>query len=336
MKFLVTGGAGFIGSALVKYLIDNIKSEVMVLDKLSYAGSLKNLNAVIKNNNFIFKKVDVCNFDDVFECIKFFKPNKIMHLAAESHVDRSINSPEIFIKSNIQGTFVILEASLKYWKSLPSADKKNFMFHNISTDEVYGDLLSNEAPFTETSRYKPNSPYSASKASADHLVRAWNRTFGLPSIISNCSNNYGPYQNSEKLIPLIIRNALNGKILPIYGDGSQIRDWMHVDDHVKALFELVLNGKSGQSYNIGANNELSNLIIVRKICGILDEIIDEKPKNINSFNELISFVKDRPGHDQRYSIDNSKFLNDFNWKPEIDFDDGLAQTIEWYIKNPNF
>ena len=328
MKFIVTGGAGFIGSALVRYLLQETEHEVLCLDALTYAGNVANLDEVSSDSRYQFVKADIKDEVAVKDILASYQPDYIMNLAAESHVDRSILGPLEFIQTNIIGTYVMLQASLEYWQNLSGTKAENFRYHQISTDEVFGSL-GPEGLFTETTRYKPNSPYSASKASADHLVRAWHKTYGLPTILTNCSNNYGPYHFPEKLIPLVILNALNGKQLPIYGDGSQIRDWLFVDDHARALYQAVTKGSVGESYNIGGNAEQRNIELVRQICTILDEL---KPKD-GSYSELITFVKDRPGHDQRYAIDASKIKNELGWEPAETITTGLRKTVQWYLDN---
>jgi dTDP-glucose 4,6-dehydratase len=326
---LITGGAGFIGSAVVRHIIQNTNESVVNVDALTYAGNKESLVAISQNARYHFVQANICDPEAMASVFSKFKPSAVMHLAAESHVDRSIDGPSDFIETNIVGTYTLLEAARVYWKE---SGKENFVFHHISTDEVYGDLGS-EGLFTESTAYEPSSPYSASKASSDHLVRAWHRTYGLPIVITNCSNNYGPYQFPEKLIPLIILNALAGKPLPIYGDGSQIRDWLFVDDHARALLEVVTKGKLGETYNIGGHNEKTNLEVVKNICFILDELRPEKPKGIESYIELITYVKDRPGHDVRYAIDATKIKNELYWVPEETFETGIRKTVQWYLDN---
>lgn len=331
MKILVTGGAGFIGSAVVRHLINNTQHEVINVDKLTYAGNLESLASISNSNRYNFEAVDICNSKEIQRILKQYQPNSVMHLAAESHVDRSIDGPGEFIQTNIVGTYVLLEAARSYWQNLPTDNQ--FRFHHISTDEVYGDLGLTNDFFTEITSYSPSSPYSASKASSDHLVRAWQRTYGLPTLITNCSNNYGPYHFPEKLIPLIILNALEGKPLPVYGRGEQIRDWLYVEDHAKALTCVLENGAIGETYNIGGHNEQRNIDVVRKICALLDELAPAKSSNISSYAELISFVSDRPGHDIRYAIDAGKIKNELGWVPQETFDSGLRKTVIWYLEN---
>lgn len=333
MKIVVTGGAGFIGSALIRHVLTSTDHSVVNLDKLTYAGNLDSLGNVEKTGRYSFENVDICDSHKVEKALKTHTPDVLMHLAAESHVDRSIEGPDEFIKTNILGTFNLLEQSRKYYNSLTSAKKKVFRFHHISTDEVYGDLVGKDGFFAEDAPYAPSSPYSASKASSDHLVRAWGRTYNLPVIITNCSNNYGPYQFLEKLIPHVILNALNGKPLPIYGNGLQVRDWLFVDDHAKALLKVVTEGTIGETYNIGGNNEKSNIEVVEMICELLEELAPDKPHGISSYRELIEFVKDRPGHDARYAIDASKIQRDLGWIPEEIFETGLLKTVQWYLDN---
>jgi dTDP-glucose 4,6-dehydratase len=335
MKILVTGGAGFIGSALIRFLIKHTHHEVVNVDKLTYAGNLDSLTESCDDPRYFFEQVDICDASEINRLLKLHQPDKVMHLAAESHVDRSIDSPGEFIKTNVIGTYVLLHASLEYFKSLDEEKQQSFRFHHISTDEVYGDLGA-EGLFTEDTPYDPSSPYSASKASSDHLVRAWARTFKLPVVITNCSNNYGPYQFPDKLIPLVIGNALAGKPLPIYGDGLQVRDWLFVDDHVIALLTVLEKGKLGETYNIGGHNERQNIEVVRTICEILDSKISDKPKGVNSFSELITYVKDRPGHDLRYAIDASKIESELGWKPKESFESGIEKTINWYLENTSW
>ena len=330
---LVTGGAGFIGSALIRHIIKNTYHSVVNIDKLTYSGNLESLDSVEQNKDYIFEQVDICNENELNRIFKKNKPDIVMHLAAETHVDRSIDGPTDFIHTNIIGTFTLLEQSKIYWQSLEGNKKENFRFLHVSTDEVYGDLEGTSDFFSEDTSYDPSSPYSASKASSDHLVRAWFRTYGLPVLITNCSNNYGPCQFPEKLIPHVILNALEGKNLPIYGDGKQIRDWLYVDDHVHALMSVVLNGNVGETYNIGGSNEIQNIEVVKKICNILDKLISNKLNGMASFSELISYVKDRPGHDVRYAINANKINRDLGWKPKESFESGILKTVEWYLTN---
>ena len=329
----ITGGAGFIGSALIRYIINNTKHTVINVDKLTYSGNLQSLESIEASNNYIFEQVDICNENELLRIFRKYQPNIVMHLAAESHVDRSIDDPGDFIQTNIVGTAILLEQSKNYWQSLKSSKKENFRFLYVSTDEVYGDLAGKSSFFTETSAYRPSSPYSASKASSDHLVRAWYRTYDLPVLITHCSNNYGPCQFPEKLIPHIILNSLAGKNLPVYGDGKQIRDWLYVDDHVFALMNIVQNAKVGETYNIGGNNEIQNIEVVKKVCSILDELIPNKLNGMGSFSELITYVKDRPGHDVRYAINANKINKDLGWEPQENFESGIRKTVEWYINN---
>ena len=394
MRFFLTGGAGFIGSAVIRFLIQETDHHVLNLDKVTYAGNLESLASVASNSRYQFVRGDVCDRGLVSKLFADFQPDLVMHFAAESHVDRSIDGPSEFIQTNIVGTSVMLECAREYWKELSSsksrmdrhataslamthgATKESFRFHHISTDEVYGSL-DDTGLFTEETAYDPSSPYSASKASSDHLVRAWHRTYGLPVLITNCSNNYGPYQFPEKLIPLMILNALEGKPLPVYGNGQQVRDWLHVEDHARALYKVVTEGEVGQSYNIGGHNEKTNLEVVRAICEILDELAlrngspgvfgprddvgevkdardrlgnaslrgghsptrqssAEGAVPIESYKDLITYVADRPGHDQRYAIDASKIQKDLGWVPLETFENGLRKTVEWYLNNPEW
>lgn len=333
MKILVTGGAGFIGSALIRYLIKETQNTVINVDKLTYAGNLRSLDEIANNDRYLFEQIDICSFDEIESLFKIHQPDAVMHLAAESHVDRSINNSMSFIQTNILGTHVLLEVARFYWQSLPRSRQELFRFHHISTDEVYGDLDKTNELFTETTAYAPSSPYAASKASSDHLVRAWHRTYGLPVLITNCSNNYGPYQFPEKLIPLIILNTLTGNYLPVYGNGMQIRDWLYVEDHARALYQVLNKGLIGETYNIGGTNEKRNIDVVLLICSLMEELVPVKPMGIERYVDLIRYVKDRPGHDQRYAIDNTKIQQNLNWQPEESFESGLRKTVEWYINN---
>ena len=329
---LVTGGAGFIGSALVRFLINETDNTVVNFDKLTYAGNLESLKSVEDNERYHFIKGDICDFGAVKEALERFQPDFIMHLAAESHVDRSIDGPGEFIETNIVGTYALLECARDYYQHLDDEKKAQFRFHHISTDEVYGDL-GETGLFTEETSYEPSSPYSASKAASDHLVRAWHRTFDLPVVVTNCSNNYGPFHFPEKLIPLMILNALEGKALPVYGDGKQVRDWLFVEDHARALYKVVSEGKLGDTYNIGGFNEKQNIEVVTTICNHLNELVADKPEGIDDFNSLITYVKDRPGHDVRYAIDASKINKELGWHPEETFETGIKKTIQWYLDN---
>ena len=337
MKILVTGGAGFIGSAVIRHVINDTQDSVINVDKLTYAGNLESLVSIEKNRRYAFEQVDICDRAELDRVFKLHQPDAVMHLAAESHVDRSITGPSDFIQTNIVGTYTLLEATRSYWSTLSNEAKKTFRFHHISTDEVYGDLPHPDEVgnsdgltlFTENTPSAPSSPYSASKASSDHLVRSWLRTYSLPTIVTNCSNNYGPYHFPEKLIPLVILNALEGKELPIYGKGDQIRDWLYVEDHARALYRVVTQGKIGETYNIGGHNEKQNIEVVKAICSILDIL---SPKG-RSYAEQITYVTDRPGHDRRYAIDASKMAHELNWEPEETFESGLRKTVEWYLNN---
>jgi dTDP-glucose 4,6-dehydratase len=335
LKILVTGGAGFIGSAMVRHIIRDTQDAVINLDKLTYAGNLESLASVANSERYAFEQVDICNRAELDRVFALHQPDAVMHLAAESHVDRSITGPADFIETNIVGTYMLLEAARAYWNGLDEVRKAAFRFHHISTDEVYGDLphpdevaAGEPLPlFTETTPYAPSSPYSASKASSDHLVRAWRRTYGLPTIVTNCSNNYGPYHFPEKLIPLVILNALDGKPLPVYGKGDQIRDWLYVEDHARALYKVVTTSLVGETYNIGGHNEKQNLDVVHTICDLLDEMV---PK-AGSYRDQITYVADRPGHDRRYAIDASKMSAELDWQPEETFESGIRKTVQWYL-----
>ena len=333
MRILVTGGAGFIGSALVRHLIGNTEHEVLNLDKLTYAGNLESLQSIANNTRYEFVHADIADAATVSAVLERFQPDAIMHLAAESHVDRSIDGPAAFIQTNIVGTYALLEATRAWWSRLPAEQRRAFRFHHISTDEVYGDLHGANDLFHETTPYAPSSPYSASKAASDHLVRAWHRTYGLPVLITNCSNNYGPYHFPEKLIPLMILNALAGKPLPVYGNGQQVRDWLFVEDHARALLEVVSHGKVGETYNIGGHNEQKNLDVVHAICALLDELAPQHPEGVARYADLITYVQDRPGHDLRYAIDASKIERELGWVPQETFATGLRKTVQWYLDN---
>jgi dTDP-glucose 4,6-dehydratase len=332
MRILVTGGAGFIGSAVIRYGLADTRHEFVNIDKLTYAGNLESLAEIAGDSRYRFERVDICDPAEMDRVFREHRPNAVMHLAAESHVDRSIDGPAEFIQSNIVGTYVLLEAARQYYQALDGKARQEFRFHHVSTDEVFGSL-GVDGMFTETTPYDPSSPYSASKASSDHLVRAWGRTFDLPVVLTNCSNNYGPYQFPEKLIPLMIINALNGKSLPVYGRGEQVRDWLYVDDHARALLEVVTNGHVTSTYNIGGHNEMKNIDVVRQICAILDELAPDRSPSGGSYADLIEFVEDRPGHDQRYAIDASKIGTELGWKPAESFESGIRKTVEWYLGN---
>jgi len=350
MKILVTGGAGFIGSAVIRHIIGSTADSVVNLDKLTYAGNLESLTTVSSSERYAFEHVDICNRAELDRIFREHQPDAVMHLAAESHVDRSIDGPAAFIETNIVGTYTLLEAARQYWQSLNDSGKAAFRFHHISTDEVYGDLEDPQELFTETTPYAPSSPYSASKASSDHLVRSWQRTYGLPVLVTNCSNNYGPYHFPEKLIPLIILNALEGKPLPIYGKGDQIRDWLYVEDHARALYKVLTEGQIGETYNIGGHNEKQNIEVVHTLCDILDDLrpVSSNEKicwsnapvanqaaglTISSYRQLITPVQDRPGHDLRYAIDASKIQRELGWTPDETFETGIRKTVEWYLEN---
>jgi dTDP-glucose 4,6-dehydratase len=334
-NILVTGGAGFIGSAVIRFLISETNHRVANIDKLTYAGNLESLSTVSENERYRFYQVDVVDRVSIEQVFREVKPDLVMHLAAESHVDRSITGPADFIQTNIVGTYVMLEVARSYWNELDTERKASFRFHHISTDEVYGSL-GQEGFFTEDSNYDPSSPYSSSKASSDHLVRAWYRTYGLPVVVTNCSNNYGPYQFPEKLIPLMILNALEGKPLPVYGKGDQIRDWLHVEDHARALYKVLTEGTPGETYNVGGHNEKTNMQVVLTLCGILDELRPDHPNGINKYEQLVTHVADRPGHDLRYAIEAEKIKRDLGWLPEETFETGIRKTVEWYLDNPEW
>ena len=328
---MVTGGAGFIGSALVRYLLANTNAEVINVDKLSYSGSRRTLDAIGEDSRHLFEQVDICDGPAMLGLLQTHRPKTIMHLAAESHVDRSIDQPADFIQSNIVGTYQLLESALAYWKTLGDEEHSDFRFHHVSTDEVYGALGPEDAAFSELTPYAPNSPYAASKASSDHLVRAWHHTYGLPVVISNCSNNYGPFQFPEKLIPLCILKAIAGMPIPVYGTGENVRDWLFVEDHAEALYRIVTRGQVGSNYNVGGNCEVSNLQLVTQLCSLLDEMRPDDP--VVPHNKLITFVSDRPGHDFRYAIDAEKIKNELGWLPATNFESGLRSTVRWYLEN---
>ncbi len=332
MKILVTGGAGFIGSAVIRHIIGCTQDHIVNVDKLTYAGNLETLATVSANERYAFEQVDICHRQALDRVFKQHQPDVVMHLAAESHVDRSIDGPSAFVETNVVGTFTLLEASLAYWQRLAGDKKDRFRFHHISTDEVYG-TLGPTGLFTEDHQYQPNSPYSASKAASDHFVRAWRETFGLPTLMTNCSNNYGPYHYPEKLIPLVILNALEGKALPIYGKGDQVRDWLYVEDHAVALYCVLQQGKIGETYNIGGHNEKKNIDVVNAICELLDQLVENKPESIQSFKSLITHVEDRPGHDKRYAIDATKIKHTLGWQPKETFESGIEKTVKWYLDN---
>jgi len=339
---LITGGAGFIGSAVVRHVIENTNDSVINVDCLTYAGNVESIAYVSDSDRYHFVQANICDAQAMGEIFEKYQPTAVMHLAAESHVDRSIDCPAEFMQTNIIGTFTLLEVARQYWFELEGDRKSRFRFHHVSTDEVYGDLEGTDDLFTEETSYAPSSPYSASKASSDHLVRSWNRTYGLPVVITNCSNNYGPYHFPEKLIPHVILNALDAKSLPVYGDGSQIRDWLYVEDHARALYKVVTEGDVGGTYNIGGHNEKKNIEVVEALCRILDELkpISKNPafssSSMENYSELITFVKDRPGHDVRYAIDASKIEKELGWVPQESFDTGIRKTVEWYLNNENW
>jgi dTDP-glucose 4,6-dehydratase len=333
MRILITGGAGFIGSALIRHLLQHTEHQVLNLDKLTYAGNLESLAEVAASPGYRFVQADIADSEQVAQTLAEFQPDAIMHLAAESHVDRSIDGPAAFIQTNIVGTYALLESTRAYWLGLNEERKAAFRFHHISTDEVYGDLHGVDELFVETTPYAPSSPYSASKAASDHLVRAWQRTYGLPVLITNCSNNYGPYHFPEKLIPLMILNALAGKPLPVYGNGQQVRDWLYVEDHARALLKVVCEGEVGETYNIGGHNEQKNLDVVRAICALLEELAPRKPSGVTRYEDLITYVQDRPGHDLRYAIDAGKIERELGWVPQETFESGLRKTVQWYLDN---
>lgn len=335
-RILVTGGAGFIGSAVVRHIINDTEDAVVVVDKLTYAGNLTSLAPVAQHSRFAFEQVDIVDRAELDRVFSQYQPDLVMHLAAESHVDRSIDGPAAFIDTNIVGTYTLLEAARAYWQALEAEKRTAFRFHHISTDEVYGDLHSMDDFFTETTPYAPSSPYSASKAASDHLVRAWLRTYGLPTLVTNCSNNYGPYHFPEKLIPLIILNALAGKPLPVYGDGQQIRDWLYVEDHARALYQVVTTGEVGETYNIGGHNERKNIEVVETLCALLEELVPEKPQGVTHYRDLITRVTDRPGHDLRYAIDASKIERELGWVPQETFESGIRKTVQWYLNNQSW
>lgn len=331
--FLISGGAGFIGSAVIRYIIQHTNDYVVNVDKLTYAGNLESLALVSSSSRYAFEREDVCDRDALDRIYAKYQPDVVMHLAAESHVDRSIDGPGDFVQTNLVGTYTMLEASRKYWVGLSGEKRDRFRFHHISTDEVYGDLGDSGLLFTEDTPYDPSSPYSATKAGSDHLVRAWGRTFDFPVLVTNCSNNYGPYHFPEKLIPLVILNALEGKKLPVYGSGDQIRDWLYVDDHARALYQVVTEGEVGSTYNIGGHNEKKNIDVVLTLCRILDELRPLSAAQIDSYEDLIVYVEDRPGHDVRYAIDAGKIERDLNWVPEESFESGMRKTVQWYLDN---
>lgn len=332
-RILVTGGAGFIGSAVVRHIIEATQDSVVVVDKLTYAGNLESLAVIADSERYAFEQADICDRVALDRVFAQYQPDVVMHLAAESHVDRSIDGPAAFIETNVVGTYTMLEAARHYWQPLDAEKKRSFRFHHISTDEVYGDLHGTDDLFTETTPYAPSSPYSASKASSDHLVRAWLRTYGLPTLVTNCSNNYGPYHFPEKLIPLVILNAVAGKPLPVYGNGAQVRDWLYVEDHARALYQVVTEGVVGETYNIGGHNERKNIEVVHTICDLLEELAPNKPQGVEKYRDLITYVKDRPGHDMRYAIDAGKIDRELGWHPQETFESGIRKTVSWYLNN---
>ena len=333
---MITGGAGFIGSAVVRHIINETEHRVLNVDKLTYASSLSSLDTVSNSDRYLFSRSDISDVKAMKDLFASFQPDVVMNLAAETHVDRSIDNAESFILTNVVGTYRLLDVAREYWNGLNPEKKNKFLFHHVSTDEVFGDLVDSEDLFSETSNYEPSSPYAASKASSDHLVRAWHRTYSLPSIVTNCSNNYGPYQNPEKLIPLMILRARAGSSLPVYGNGQQVRDWLFVEDHARALLSVALTAQPGSTYNIGGENEVTNLKVVRKICDLLERLAPDKPAGVEKYRDLIEFVADRPGHDFRYAIDNKKIINEIGWRPKDSFDSGLAKTVSWYIENEDW
>jgi dTDP-glucose 4,6-dehydratase len=336
MRILVTGGAGFIGSALVRFLVTETDHQVINLDKLTYAGNPESLLEVANSPRYAFEQADICDRESLDRIFLERAPDAVMHLAAESHVDRSIDGPGDFIQTNLLGTYTLLEAARSYLAGVSGDRRSDFRFLHVSTDEVYGDLSGSDDLFREDTAYEPSSPYAASKAGSDHLVRAWGRTFKLPVLVTNCSNNYGPCQFPEKLIPHMILNALQGKPLPIYGDGKQVRDWLYVKDHARALYRVLEAGELGQTYNIGGWNEMQNIEVVKIICSLMDELVPDKPEGVSRFEDLITYVKDRPGHDVRYAIDASKIHRELGWKPAEDFASGIRKTVEWYLDNPRW